>query len=300
MNLNDFQNIEFGLALFIDDEEHYIRIPVDDTVKNSLVEMRTEFYKQFDNGEEEPENFSPSEKYAGTERLKANPKEDYLSSIRELYDINNIPISNLDLSEAAESIGYYFAVFHNNNGNRELAIKRPSQFKGLLKKKNKLVRWADDTLKVIPDDVFKLDQDFDFIVVSDDRINILHPAGFILISDMHEQILQSAVESATQLTQRVTCVNFTALTSFISHSKRAAKLVASIKSRDDLERTSMEKLKNLCNVLRIDIQEENGQILPSENHILDFLYVLDRRQYDIDITDLQPEIYVAASRKQIR
>jgi len=300
MSLNDFQNIEFGLALFIDNEERHIRIPVDNTVKESLVEMRTEFYNQYDNGEEEPENFLPSEKYASTERLRANLNEDYLESIRELYQNTNLPVSNMELSDAAENIGFYFAVFHTNNGNRELAIKRPSQFKGLLKKKNKLVRWADDTLKVIPDDVFKLDHDFDFIIETDERINILHPSGFIFISDMEEQILQSAAASATQLAQRIPCVNFAAFTEYISHSKRAAKLVASIKSRPDLEHTSVDKLRGLCNVLRIEIQEENGQIHPNEDHILDFLYVLDRRQYDIDITDLQPEIYVAASRRQVR
>ena len=137
MKKNDFQNIEFGLALFIDNEEQFVRIPVDVSVKDSLVEMRTEFYNQFNNGEE-PDNFYPSEKYASTERLKANLNEDYLLSIRELYQNDSIPILNLDLSKVAENIEYYFAIFHFNNGNRELAIKRPSQFKGLLKKKNKV------------------------------------------------------------------------------------------------------------------------------------------------------------------
>src|SRR5690554_1676408 len=205
MTLDDFRNIEFGLALFIDNEESFIRVPVDNTVKEALIEMRTEFYNQFDNGGEQPENFLPSEKYASTERLIANPNEDYLSSIRELYQNTNLPVGNTDLSDAAEYIGYYFAAFHTNNGTRELAIKRPSQFKGLLKKKKKLVRWADDTLKVIPDDVFKLDHDFDFIVESNERINILHPSGFIFISDMEEQILQSAAASAAQLARRIPC-----------------------------------------------------------------------------------------------
>lgn len=300
MSLDDFQNIEFGIALFMDNEESFIRIPVDNTVKESLVDMRKEFYSQYDNGEEEPETFLPSEKYASTERLKVNLTEDYLESIRDLYQNTNLPVSNLSLADVAENIGYYFAVFHNNNGNRELAIKRPSQFKGLLKKKNKLIRWADDTLKVISDNVFKLDHDFDFIVESDERINILHPSGFIFISDMEEQILQSAAASAAELADRIPSVNFAALTEYISKSKRAAKLVASIKSRPDLERTANDKLRYLCNALRIEIKEEEGKIYPIEDHILNFLYVLDRRQYDIDITDLPPEIYVASSRKQVR
>lgn len=299
MNLNDFQNVEFGLAISIDGEDNFFRIPVDNTVKSSLIEMRDEFYRLFDNGDE-PDNFLPSEKYASTERLIANLNENYLNTIRELYNTDNIPVSNVELSEIAKDIVYYFAIFYTNNGNREVAIKRPSQFKGLLKKKNKLIRLVDDTLKVIPDEVFKLDQDFDFIIESDEKINILHPSGFIFISDMEEQILQSAVESTNQLAQRIPSVNFAAFTDFISQSKRAAKLVASIKSRTDLEHTSLEKLRNLCNTLRIEIHEEDGKIMPSKEHILDFLYVLDRRQYDIDITDLQPEIYVAASRKQIR
>src|SRR5690554_4759109 len=147
MSLNDFQNIEFGLALFIDNEESYIRIPVDNTVKESLVDMRKEFYTQYDTGEEEPEIFLPSEKYASTERLRVNLNEDYLKSIRGLYQNTNISIVSKDLGDVAEKIGYYFAVFYSNHGNRELAIKRSSQFKGLLKKKNKLVRLFDDTLK---------------------------------------------------------------------------------------------------------------------------------------------------------
>jgi glutaredoxin 2 len=90
------------------------------------------------------------------------------------------------------------------------------------------------------------------------------------------------------------------LADFVGHSKTAAKLVASIKSRDDLERTSQEKLLEKCVRIGVTVREENGQLMPEENDIVRFLEILDRRGYDFDITDDQPEIYVASSRKRIR
>jgi hypothetical protein len=301
MEIDDFRNIEFGLALIIDNTEVFYRIPVDDTVKGALVEMRDEFYRQFDATSTEPAiQFLPSEKYSSTEKLKANLNADYLTAIRDLYTNNSIPISNTQLSEIASEISYYFAIFDNQNGTKEVAIKRPNQFKGLLKKKNRLMRIIDDTLQLIPDDIFKLDNDFDFIVESDNNVNILHPAGFIYISNMDELILSSVVETVSQLNDTVTFVDFNALTDYISRSKRAAKLIASIKSREDLEDTSQEKLIARCASLRIDIRMDNGKICPHDDQIIDFLNVLDRRQFDIDITENGPEIYVASNRKKVR
>lgn len=299
MELSDFRNVEFGLAFILDNEQIVFKVPVDRTVKTSLVEMRDQFYNQY-GFDENPEQFSPSEKYGTTEALVADLDSEYLHFIRELYNQEQIPVSSQNLGEIQNSISFYFAIFTSQDETKELAVKRPAQFKGLLSKKNKLMRLVDDTLEIIPDDIFKLDNDFDFIVDSTNTVRILHPAGFIFISDMEEAILSSISSSVAQIASRVPCINFSVIEGFISGSKRAAKLIASIKSRHDLEYTSLEKLLGRCQTLQLNVIEENGQIYPHENHVLDFLYVLDRRQYDIDITELDPEIYLAASRRQVR
>lgn len=198
----------------------------------------------------------------------------------------------------ANSVTFYLAIFHHNNGAKQIGIKRPSQFKGLLKKQNQLVRLIDDTLQVIPDDVFKLDNDFDF-VIHQTEIDILHPTGFIFIANIEEEILLTAASATRSLSTRVNFINFNYLADFVGRSKSAAKLIASIKSRDDLERTSLEKLRQKCISLNVHLREEGNQIVPEDESIIHFLQILDRREYDVDLTDDEPEIYVASSRKKI-
>lgn len=298
MPIEDFRNIEFGICTIIEGQQAIVRIPIDDSVRTMLYEMHEEFYNTYFAIEGEPEQYQASEKYGATEKLIIPLNNEHLSSLRELYNQNNIPIANIALGEIANSITYYFAIFRHRNGAKQIAIKRPSQFKGLLRKK--LIHLIDDTLQVLPDNIFKLDNDFDFII-HENNIDILHPTGFNFIANIEDEILRSAADATRQLSVRIQFVNFNYLADFVGHSKTAAKLIASIKSRDDLERTSQEKLIEKCNRIGVVVREENGQLIPDEAHIVRFLEILDRRGYDFDILDDDiPEIYVAASRKRVR
>ena len=298
MPIEDFRNIEFGICTIIEGQQAIVRIPIDDSVRAMLYEMQYEFYNTYFAIEGEPEQYQASEKYGSTEKLIIPLNNELLSSLRELYNQNNISIANIALGEIANSITYYFAIYRHRNGAKQIAIKRPSQFKGLLRKK--LIHLIDDTLQVLPDNIFKLDNDFDFII-HENNIDILHPTGFNFIANIEDEILRSAADATRQLSVRIQFVNFNYLADFVSHSKTAAKLIASIKSRDDLERTSQEKLIEKCNRIGVVVKEENGQLIPDEAHIVRFLEILDRRGYDFDIlNDDIPEIYVAASRKRVR
>lgn len=298
MPIEDFRNIEFGICTIIEGQQAIFRIPIDDSVRTMLYEMHEEFYNTYFAIEGEPEQYQASEKYGATEKLIIPLNNEHLSSLRELYNQNNIPIANIALGEIANSITYYFAIFRHRNGAKQIAIKRPSQFKGLLRKK--LIHLIDDTLQVVPDNIFKLDNDFDFII-HENNIDILHPTGFNFIANIEDEILRSAADATRQLSVRIQFVNFNYLADFVGHSKTAAKLIASIKARDDLERTSQQKLLEKCTRIGVIVREENGQILPDEAHIVRFLEILDRRGYDFDILDDDiPEIYVAASRKRVR
>lgn len=298
MTFEDFRSIEFGICSIIDGQEIIARIPIDDSVRNSLVEMHNTFYDTYLAMEGDPEIFEASEKYAATEKLTIALNHENLNSLRTLYNQRNIPVSEIALSEIANSITYYFAIYRHRNNTKQIAIKRPSQFKGLLKKHNRLMQLIDDTLQVVTDDVFKLDNDFDFII-HQNEIDILHPTGFTFIANIDEEILRTAADATRQLTARITFVNFNYLANFVGQSKAAAKLISSIKSREDLERTSMDKLLDKCNSLNVTVREENGQIVPDDAFIIHFLQILDRREYDVDLTDDEPEIYVASSRKKV-
>ncbi len=297
MPIEDYRNIEFGICSIIDGQEMIVRIPIDNSVRETLFEMHEAFYETFLGMEGEPELFQPSEKYASTEKLIIPLNHENLNSISDLYNLRNIPIADVAIGKIANSITFYFAIFWHSNGTKQIAIKRPSQFKGLLSKK--LIQFIDDTLQLVPDNVFKLDNDFDFIIHKN-NIDILHPTGFSFIANIDEEVLRSAANATRQLSVRVQFINFNYLADFVAHSKTAAKLVASIKARTDLERTSQEKLLEKCTRIGVTVREENGQIIPEDNHIVSFLQILDRREYDFDLTVDEPEIYVASSRKKVR
>jgi hypothetical protein len=297
--LDDLITIEFGICSLINQEHIINLIPIDQSVRDSLLMMHVEFYNTYFRIADDPRLFEPSEKYAQTEKLFIPlTSYDSLTEFDNLHKRSNIPVSDVNLNVIARNIVYYFAVFHYTGGRKQVGIKRPSQFKGLLSRRNHLIRLVDDTLHIIPDDVFKLDNDFDF-VINDDTIDILHPTGFIFLADIEEAILSSAATSTQQLANRIAFINFESISTFVSTSKTAAKLIASIRSRDDLELTDMQKVITKCNDLGVLITELENLIIPEENHIIPFLQILDRRQYDVDLTDNNPEIYIASSRTKV-
>lgn len=160
-----FSNIEFGICIENNNEDLLSLIPIDQSVKTVLNNMHEAFYNTYNSISGEIQNFEASEKYAEKEKLVISLNCEYLSRFRQLFTSALLPMT-VSPSEQVKFIVYYFAIFHSDNGNKCIGVKRPAQFKSLLKKRNALMRWADDTLIAIPDDVFKLDNDFDFVIHS--------------------------------------------------------------------------------------------------------------------------------------
>jgi hypothetical protein len=176
-----------------------------------------------------------------------------------------------------------------------MAFRRAAQFKGILRKK--LIRFCDDALRIVEDDVFKLDQDFDFMIV-DEHVLIWRPSGFEFSADMETHVAASAAINLASIAERVTCVNFDRLKTFIGGHKRAMRLVAAIKSRDDLEQTSLRMLRKYCESSGVPLERDRNHIWPAPGHEMDFLLVLDRRRYPIQLVEDETEIYEAMSRRR--
>jgi hypothetical protein len=58
-------------------------------------------------------------------------------------------------------------------------------------------------------------------------------------------------------------------------------------------------LKKQCKSTGVQIQEANGKIVVDPASILDFLGVLDRRLYEVELVKGSPESFRAASRSRI-
>ena len=116
MPIEDFENIEFGICQFINGMSIYHRIPIERNVKIALSEMYDTFYTTYLGIDGDVQEFSPSEKYAITEKLSIETENEEVTELRELFQTNNIPINEQAFSEIAGEIDFYFGIFYHNNG----------------------------------------------------------------------------------------------------------------------------------------------------------------------------------------
>jgi len=174
-----------------------------------------------------------------------------------------------------------------------MGFRRAAQFKGLLKKH--LVTFINDALRLVEDNLFKLDTDFDFLIF-DDQILIWRPSGFIFTAGMDEHIAAFAAANVAHITGEISCVNFTALGDFVAKYKLAMRLVAAIRSRNDLSSITSQRLKAECKGAGVKLITRNRKLLPEPGSEMGFLMLLDRRRYTVMLVPKQPETYEAASR----
>ena len=218
------------------------------------------------------------------------------ASVRELHEARNLDINTGALSNPAD-IFCYFAHLTDERDRRLTALRRATQFKGVVKSKNRLVSMLDDTLRIIEDTVFKLDNDFD-LLVDDANVHILRPSGFEFTGRLNKAILHAVPENIEAIQQDVPFVDFSGIEAYASKHPRAARYVASIRSQ---ETRSIDKslLMTLCGQTGVDVSESNGHVSIAAGHEMGFLEVLDRRRYEVTLVKEEPEKYRAASRSKI-
>jgi len=291
-NFQQIQSVEFGVCLDTVERQSHRLVPCVAAVQQALKEMLEETRRSlFADGSGFTE-FSPAEKYASNERLRIALSSDLVNKQREVFEAVNLPTDSNALNNT-DAIISYFAIFRDNGSQKLLAFRRAAQFKGVLKKR--LIRFSDDALRIVPDHVFKLDTDFDFLIF-DNQVLIWRPSGFVFTADMDNQIAACANENVSYIEKTIACVDFTDLREFVFTHKRAMRLVAVIKSRKDLAAIAPKLLSVECKQARILLRQKNGKLLPEPGHELAFLMLLDRRRYTVTLIEGQPETYEAPSR----
>lgn len=300
VDLNDIRTTEFGVCFYGDEDDTNVLVPVDGGVQAALREMvqaTADKIGCFANRANLP-SYEPAEKYAAQEPLKCPIDGDWEASAPvALFRTTNLPTSQTALDDPA-AIEFYFARLRDGQGRQLVAIKRAGQFKGMLKAKGRLIRWLDDTMKVVDDDVFKLDADFDYLV-TDDEMYILRPSAFEFTVDLDATILAKAKENAESLHAAVTFIDFAGIAEYVGTHKRAARLVAALKRRDDLSDTDQALLKKACKSTGIKLERRNGRVFPAAGHEYEFLMLLDRRRYTLTLVSETVETYEASSRRQV-
>ena len=288
---------EFGLGRDDGNGQTFVVVPVDAGVQGALREMVQATWAAMQKDEEGPAKYEPSEKHGGTEYLYLPLDDDLAGSVRELHDAASLNIDAAALSDPTD-VFCYFARLTDKKKRRLTALRRATQFKGVLKSKNRLVRMLDDTLKIIEDTVFKLDNDFDLLVDSA-NVHIWRPSGFEFAGRLQQAILDAVPSNIAAIHKDLGFVEFDGIAAYASKHPRAARYLASIRGQEETRNIDKSLLKKLCKQTGVEVKESNGKVSVTNGHEMGFLEVLDRRRYEVSLVKEKPERYRAASRRKI-
>jgi hypothetical protein len=296
-DLDSVTAVEFGIGFENGGREAFVCVPVDSDVQAVLQVMTKNSWQLMSKDEEGPRLYEPSEKHGSIEYLFLPLTSDFATSLVNLHNANQLPINAKALEDPSKVVSYFCRL--NDNKNRSLtALRRASQFKGILKSRNRLVQMIDDTMQVVHDNVFKLDSDFDLLVDSN-GIHILRPSGFEFAGSLQRAIQDAAPLNIAAIGRDLPFVNFDSIDQYARNHTRAARYLASINSQAEAKNIDKALLVNLCNQTDVVLEEKDGKITVKSGHELGFLEVLDRRRYEINLVKEQPEHYRAASRRKI-
>lgn len=299
-DFKNIENVELSLKVTTNEVDFFQSPPTDAGIKTTLKSMLTDTIKHFEESENEIEEFDISENYGTTATLKTSIQDGELyKKIHTIRDSDDAAL-NGDIIQNPKNIPYYRVKFHDNQGNVIVGVRIATYFKSILKQRQRIVRWVDDSLTSFEDTLFKLDNDFDFVIAKNE-VFVYRPKNFENIANLDEELLKTAATRVDVLARSLKFVDFSGIEKKTSESKRAAKLVLALASREDLADISESNiLKNADETNLVFEKNEAGQIVPKKGSEQDFLELLDRRRYAIELVDGTTEIYRAPSRKKVK
>lgn len=298
-DLNHVKLTEFGVGRDDGNGQTFTAVPVDISVQTALREMVQATWDalQVIKKEHGSSKYEPSEKHSGTEYLFLPVNDDMVTPLRDLHEAANLAIAANALVNPAE-VFCYFARLSDNQNRRLTALRRATQFKGVLKSKGRLVRMLDDSLQIVEDTLFRLDSDFDLLIDAE-KVHILRPSGFEFAGKLQQAILDAVPENIEAIQQEIDFVEFESIATYAAKHPRAARYLASIRGQEEMNNIDKAALKKLCKNTGVEVNETKGKIVITTGHEMGFLEVLDRRRYELELVKGKPERFRAPSRKPI-
>ncbi len=294
-DLQSVATTEFGVGCDDGDDQTFSFVAVDGGVQVALREMSQATWTAMQELAKTPTKYEPSEKYASCEHVYLSLDDDFAKRMRELHKANNLSTDANTLGKPSE-VFCYFARFTDRQGRRLTALRRATQFKGVLK--SRLIRLVSDALKLVEDGVCKLDADFDLLIDAH-NLHILRPSGFEFAGELQQAVLAAVSKNIEAIKQDLKFVDFSAIEEYASQHPRAARYLASIRAQKETKDIDRNALKKHCKKTGVEIEESKGKIIVGGDHVMGFLEVVDRRRYEVELVKGEPERFKAASRSPL-
>jgi hypothetical protein len=287
---------EFGVGQNIDTGEEFVAIPVDANVQSALLEMVFATRDAMDRFGDDISEYEPSETTGGTKYLTTTLGNPLAGQVQLIHSAENLQVRPGGL-EAPANIFCYFVRLSDHRGKRLTGVRRATQFKGVLK--SQLLRFLNDSMRLVDEDVFKLDRDFD-LLVDETTIHILRPNGFEAIGRLQEAILSAVAENVSAIAIELPFIDFASIGEYASGHSRAARSLAALRSSGRSAGIDRVALCDICTKTGVELIEVDGKIGVGPEQVTAFLEVLDRRRYQLLLVPDVPESYRATSRQSVR
>ncbi|MFN7835221.1 MAG: Kiwa anti-phage protein KwaB-like domain-containing protein [Burkholderiaceae bacterium] len=297
----DFEQItltEFGIGRDDGNGQAFVVVPVDEKVQKVLRDIALSTWKIMQDGEEKPTKYEPSDKHGNLEYLYLPLVDDMAAGVRDLHQAVNLPMNAMALTTPG-NLFCYFVRLTDGQQRKLTALRRASQFKGIVKNKGRLIRLLNDTLQIVEDTIFKLDSDFDLLIDAQ-NVHILRPSGFEFAGKLQQAILDAVPGNVATIKAELTFIQFDRIEQYATKHPRAARYLASIRGQAGMKDIDKTALKKLCKSTGVEISESKGRVIIADGHEMAFLQVMDRRRYQLELVKDKPEKFVAASRKPIK
>jgi hypothetical protein len=290
--------VEFGVGRDDGNGQAFVAVPVDAKVQTALREMTQTTWQAMQQDEDGPTKFDPSDKHGSVEWLYLSLADDMAAGVRDLHQAVNLPMDAAALTSPAD-VFCYFVRLTDNQQRKLTALRRATQFKGIIKNQGRLIRLLDDTLQIVEDTLFKLDCDFDLLIDSE-NIHVLRPSGFEFAGKLQQAILDAVPGNVAAIKTELAFIEFYGIEKYAAKHPRAARYLASIRAQEEMKDIDKTSLKKLCKNTDVDVFESKGKVIIADGHEMAFLQVLDRRRYQLNLVKDKPEKFVASSRKLIK
>jgi hypothetical protein len=295
-DFDHIQSVEFCVSVATNGDAHinYL-VPIDQSVQDALKQVLNTTLATIEPDEDGWSSYELSEKYGSKESLRVNISAAEMAAVRALREEEGWD-SNAGILTNPKKITYYFGVFRDNQGRKLLGVRQATQFKGAFK--GHFLSVMDDTLRMVPDRVFKLDNEFDFLITAQ-HVYILRPAGFERVAEIEDYASAKACEMTLGLAEKVKFLDFGDLSEYVGKHKRAARLIATLHARTDLGTIKRAMFCKSAEETGVTLDTVGRKLAPRKGSEIACLELLDNRRY---VTALKPgpkPAFVANSRRPV-
>ena len=269
-------------------------VPTDNIVQRALREMVLDTCDTMAPAARPEARYQPSEKYKSPEYCYLLSHDPMVELFYDLFTASNLPTRS-GLPSNLRDLTCYFVRLTDRTGRRLIAVRRATYFKGIARKR--LLRFSDDTLELIPDSVFKLDEDFD-LVMDANTLHIWRTNSLESLGGLKDRILETVPANVHRIREAIPFVACDPIESYAADRIRAARYLGSIR-RHNLDGIDRAALESLCTETGVEFENAEGNLRVSDQHVMAFLEVLDRRRYRVELVREAPELYRAGSRERV-